>query len=59
MPTYAFKCITCPQTITITSPMGEVKRPKCLNCQTDMVRDYSFSGVQFKGSGFYSKEKND
>jgi predicted nucleic acid-binding Zn ribbon protein len=59
MPNYLFGCKTCPITITIHSPMDQVKVPGCLNCMTAMTRDYSFSDAHFKGQGFYSKDKND
>ena len=57
MPTYEFICKTCDQTISVTAPMGEAQRPKCLACQTDMIRDYGIGAITFKGSGFYRTDQ--
>jgi len=56
MPTYDFYCKTCDQTISVTAPIGEAQRPKCLKCQQDMIRNYNLGAVTFKGPGFYSND---
>jgi putative FmdB family regulatory protein len=59
MPTYEFACRTCGQTVSVTASMEGIKTPKCLACQKDMIRDYSFGAIKFVGNGFYSRDKGE
>lgn len=56
MPEYQFNCC---MTLTVTSSMSDLVTPTCPKCNKLMARDYNFASVTFKGSGFYSKDKND
>lgn len=58
MPTYDFKC--CGNTVSVTNRLTETQTqtPQCANCLKPMTRDYSFGAISFKGSGFYSKDKD-
>lgn len=57
MATYEFYCKTCTQTVSVTAPIGEAQRPKCLKCQADMTRDYGIGAIKFNGTGYYSTDK--
>jgi putative FmdB family regulatory protein len=58
MPTYDYKCRTCDQSATlITGINRELMIPRCVKCQTEMVRDFGSPAVKFKGKGFYSNER--
>lgn len=59
MPSYDFACKTCNQSVTVTATMSELKTPKCLKCDSDMVRNYNFQSIRFKGSGFYTTDKRE
>lgn len=58
MPTYDFKCRNCESTVTIAIGIREnLINPVCATCQAAMIRDYAIAAVEFKGSGWASKEK--
>jgi predicted nucleic acid-binding Zn ribbon protein len=57
MPAYDFKC--CDNLVTIVAGITEkIDPPVCLNCQSEMKKDYGLLGVSFKGQGFYSTDTN-
>jgi putative FmdB family regulatory protein len=57
MPVYDFECPKCgdKRTQTISLELGDFK-PIC-KCGAEMQKVYSFTGVKFNGSGFYSTDK--
>lgn len=54
MPKYDYICNICSTQIEIERGFGEDREPVC--CNTNMTRQWSSIGVQFKGSGFYSTD---
>ena len=57
MPSYGYACKICESTITIVNAIQDKRpTPKCLRCQSDMVREYGVVAVTFKGLGFASNE---
>ena len=53
MPTYEYKCPTCPMTITITrSVEAEEHKPGCANCAQVMVRVFEAPPIRFEGKGW-------
>lgn len=55
MPTYDFKC--CENSVTIVAGIKEkITPPVCLQCKSEMKKDYGLLGVLFKGPGFYSTD---
>ena len=53
MPSYSYKCLKCEATCTVTQAVNQnVKIPKCLACNENMVRVYGDLSVQFKGGGW-------
>jgi putative FmdB family regulatory protein len=57
MPTYDFTCIHCEHATSVTGSIhATITAPICTSCAAVMVRSYDFSGVEFKGDGFYSTE---
>lgn len=58
MPTYDYKCRDCTATASISTSIDkQVSIPICAKCQAEMVRDFGFQSVQFKGNGFYTTDK--
>lgn len=56
MPSYDFKCSKCESVETVVFGIKEeLIAPKC--CKAAMTRQYGLQAVQFKGSGWASKEK--
>ena len=53
MPTYAYECATCKESVVITRSITELEtKPACTICNQLMVRDYRINGVAFKGNGW-------
>jgi predicted nucleic acid-binding Zn ribbon protein len=55
MPEYVFRCVTCGTTASVFRAItadGDVDAPACGRCNLVMIRDYSISGVIFKGDGW-------
>jgi putative FmdB family regulatory protein len=58
MPQYVYVCPTCSDTKNVTRLIEEEEElPTCKLCDTMMRREYKF-GITFKGSGFYTTDKN-
>lgn len=58
MPAYDYKCKSCEQTATLAIRLQEeIQIPICSKCKSEMVRDYRFGSVAFRGKGFYSTDK--
>jgi putative FmdB family regulatory protein len=54
MPVYDFVCNNCGNTEEIEMKMSEYNpNHKCKKCQSILSRVYNFSGISFKGTGFY------
>lgn len=58
MPTYEYACVECETTKTdvrsITAPEPDIF---CEKCGYKMQKLLSLNAINFKGSGFYSKDK--
>ncbi len=58
MPIYDYECKYCEQTATVGVRLHEeMQIPTCPNCKQEMIRDYKFGSVAFRGEGFYSTDK--
>ena len=57
MPIYQYEC-ACGQVLDITHGMFEELDIECDNCDGMMQKVFGVSAVHFKGSGFYSTDKN-
>ena len=58
MPNYEYKCGGCDHVIVINRGINdEEKIPRCLKCEVNYKKVFSLTGIQFNGSGFYSKDK--
>lgn len=58
MALYEYQCVN-KHTLEISHPMSEAPRVICAECYTEMQKTLSAPKVWFKGSGFYSTDKND
>jgi putative FmdB family regulatory protein len=56
MPKYDYRCRECGD-FEYSHPINE-SISECPFCQSEVSRIYSAVGVSFKGSGFYSTDKN-
>lgn len=57
MPMYEFKCEYCDSRREVTAHYDEeIIAPIC--CNQGMARYWSVPGISFKGSGFYTNDKN-
>lgn len=57
MPTYTYEC-PCGQVLDVIHGMTEDPDVDCDNCGGPMDRIFSAPQIAFKGSGFYSTDKN-
>ena len=58
MPTYAYECETCHESVTIVRSISDPeKKPICVGCGKAMSRDYKVTAVTFKGPG-WGKDAN-
>jgi putative FmdB family regulatory protein len=58
MPTYAYECDTCKESVTIVRSITEPeKKPLCVQCGKGMTRDYKVTGLVFKGNGWGSQAR--
>lgn len=58
MPTYEYKCSACDNTMAVVRGITESDPGyTCDKCSAEMKKVYYLSGIQFNGSGFYSKDK--
>lgn len=58
MPTYAYECNTCKESVTIVRSINDPeKKPTCVQCGKAMTRDYKVTGVSFKGNGWGSQAR--
>lgn len=56
MPTYEYKCIICEYTKEVNKPINEATTVElCEKCGAAMIKQFNTFGIQFKGSGWYSK----
>jgi putative FmdB family regulatory protein len=57
MPSYVYEC-ECGQIYDVTHSIHEDPDIECDNCGGSMYRKMQGANVSFKGSGFYSTDKN-
>lgn len=58
MPTYEYKCPDCKNTIQVVRGISdEDPGYECDTCKIAMNKVYFLTGINFNGSGFYSKDK--
>jgi putative FmdB family regulatory protein len=58
MPTYEYKCPQCEGTMSVVRSITESDPGyTCEKCNVAMGKVFHLSGIQFNGSGFYSKDK--
>lgn len=57
MPTYVYEC-ACGQVFDVTHSIHVDPEVECDNCGSTMERKPQGAFVSFKGSGFYSTDKN-
>jgi putative FmdB family regulatory protein len=57
MPTYVYEC-ACGQVIDLQHSIHEDPDIECDNCDSMMQRKVQGAYVTFKGTGFYSTDKN-
>lgn len=57
MPTYTYKCEKCSKLEDIVHGMNDNYTDSCI-CGGKMNRVFYPAGISFKGSGFYSTDKN-
>jgi len=59
MPTYLFECLGCRLVVSqVRSVATRDDRMACPKCDLTMARRLDFGGVEFKGKGFYSTDKD-
>jgi putative FmdB family regulatory protein len=57
MPTYTYECL-CGQTNDVQHSIHEDPKIECNHCGGGMSRKPAVAAVAFRGSGFYSTDKN-
>lgn len=57
MPTYIYKCVRCSKIEQVVHRMNEEYTDPCV-CGGRMNKVFHPTSVSFKGSGFYSTDKN-
>jgi len=60
MPIYTYQCALCGEKKEVARSyyLGDVIEPKCDRCGIEMMRVYEAPAVVYKGSGFYSTDKD-
>ena len=53
MPIYEYKCKNCEARIEKMQKVGDAPLAVCENCGGEMEKQWSLSGFQFKGAGWY------
>jgi putative FmdB family regulatory protein len=60
VPAYNYKCPKCENVIEQTHAMGADPEIKdCKECKVSLVKMFTFGGVSFNGTGFYSNDKKE
>jgi putative FmdB family regulatory protein len=57
MPNYVYECV-CGQVFDVTHSIHDDPDVECDNCGSTMERKPQAPAAQFRGSGFYSVDKN-
>jgi putative FmdB family regulatory protein len=53
VPSYEYKCDTCPLTLTIIRKITDTEaKPICANCAKEMTRVYDPPPITFEGKGW-------
>lgn len=58
MPVYDFVCDKCGKKNSVVQSLTETDKEVRCECGELMRRDFGFAATQFKGSGFYTTDKN-
>lgn len=58
MPTYVYECPGCGQVFDVTHSIHDDPEIDCDTCECTMRRKPQGAYAQFKGSGFYTTDKN-
>lgn len=53
MPIYEYKCLSCGNRLEIMQKISEDALTECPRCAGKLEKQWSLSGFQFKGSGWY------
>lgn len=53
MPIYEYKCLNCGNQLEIMQRISDDALTECASCQGKLEKQWSLSGFQFKGSGWY------
>lgn len=56
MPTYAYKCKNCKDTIEVFQKVSDAPLTSCPHCEGSLTRQFHPVGIIFKGSGFYTTD---
>lgn len=57
MPVYEYKCPKCGKVYESNEAIKPPDCVFCFDCDAGMIRQYSFSGTIFKGSGWAKNDK--
>lgn len=53
MPIYEYKCVNCGNRLEAMQKISDQPLVECPSCQGKLEKQWSLSGFQFKGSGWY------
>ena len=53
MPIYEYKCLTCKNQLEVMQKISDEPLRECPSCQGKLEKQWSLSGFQFKGTGWY------
>ena len=53
MPIYEYKCLNCGNQLEVMQKISDTPLQECSNCQGKLEKQWSLSGFQFKGTGWY------
>jgi putative FmdB family regulatory protein len=53
MPIYEYKCLNCGNQLEIMQKISDETLRECPRCQGKLEKQWSLSGFQFKGTGWY------
>ena len=58
MPVYVYKCTQCDETVEYYQKATDLPITHCPSCGGELKKQYSVPTIHFKGSGFYSNDKD-
>ncbi len=53
MPIYEYKCLNCGNQLEVMQKISDAPLSECPRCQGKLEKQWSLSGFQFKGTGWY------